>query len=153
MVFQMRAWASPGPDGFQKGFYQISWEEVSDDPVAMVQHFFRTCYLLKQLNYTYQVLIPKKLCVETPSDFRPIGLCNISYKVISKTLANRLKKHLHNIISPWQAAFVPGRNILDNTIIAHELIAYIKKTHIFSGAVAIKLDILIEWIGVLFLIL
>lgn len=106
----------------------------------MIQSFCYSGYLLKQSNHTFQVLIPKSQSAHKPTDFRPISLCNISYKIISKLLTNRLKPIITKIISPWQAAFVPGRNIADNTIIAHEVIAYMKRTKRCSGVFRIKLD-------------
>lgn len=139
-VFQIRAWSALGPDGFQAGFYQQNWEVVGGDVIKMVKKFFKNSKLLKELNHTFQTLIPKNNCVQNPSDFRPISLCNISYKIISKIMTNRLKPMLHKIISPWQATYVPGRNIIDNTVIAHEIVRYMKTTKNSNGAVAIKLD-------------
>ena len=49
--------------------------------------------------------------------YRPISLCNVVYKIISKLLANKLKRVLHKIVSPWQTAFEPEMIILEKTFI------------------------------------
>ncbi|XP_026384774.1 uncharacterized protein LOC113280350 [Papaver somniferum] len=69
------------------------------------------------------------------------GLCNVSYKIISKILANRIKPYLKKLISPYQAAFVPGREIHDNIIISHEMIHSMKHKEGYSGTMALKLNL------------
>ena len=71
-------------------------------------------------------MIPKVKNPESVGQFRPISLCNYSYKFISKVLANSLKSFLPNIISPMQNAFVEGRQNQDNIGIAHEMFHFLK---------------------------
>ena len=80
-----------------------------------------------EVNNTNIVLIPK---IQNPvkiTDFPPISLCNIIYKVVSKCLVNRLRPVLNGIISPTQSAFIPGQMIMDNSLIAFECIHHIKQ--------------------------
>jgi hypothetical protein len=73
--------------------------------------------------------------------FRPVSLCNIIYKIISKILVNKFKGLLHYFISPHQSAFVRTKTIQDNTIMAHELFHTINSKRGKSGLMAIKIDI------------
>lgn len=116
-----------GPDGFTGDFYQQFWSEISTTVIRDVQNFFRTNYLDLIHNHTNLCLIPKVAAPSTMLDFRPIALCNVSYKIISKILVNRLEKHLSGIIKENQAAFIPGRMITDNIIISHEIYYSLKR--------------------------
>ncbi|KAM6577555.1 hypothetical protein CsatB_029392 [Cannabis sativa] len=95
----------------------------------------------KELNETNLVLIPKKKNVATMGDLRPIALCNVIYKLISKVLANRMRSIIDLIISDTQSAFIPGRLISDNIMVAFEVMHYLKrKTKGKKGYMALKLD-------------
>ncbi|XP_026399238.1 uncharacterized protein LOC113295097 [Papaver somniferum] len=106
----------------------------------MVKKFFSSKRLLKQMNKTYISLISKKSKPCTPSEFRPIGPCNTSYKIISKKLVRRMKPLMERIISPYQAAYASGRLINDSTIIDHDLIHSMKRKEGQVGWLDLKLD-------------
>lgn len=75
------------------------------------------------------------------SHLRPISLCNVLYKIGVKVLANRLKIILAQIISPWQSAFVPGRIISDNSLVAAEVAHFLHNKRIGrEGMLVVKLD-------------
>lgn len=116
----------PSPDGLSIIFFKKFWNVVGSNVCDAVKNFFNGEFLLKELNATNHFLIPKAVSLETISHFRPTSLCNFLYKIISKTLANRLKPFLGNIISPNQSTFIPGRAIHDNIIIAHEMFPSLK---------------------------
>jgi len=118
--------ASPGPDGFNVAFYRATWPWIGDDVTTLVHNFYRTGTLPPEINKTFFVLIPKKNAHVLPQDFRPISLCNVIYKVIAKSLADRIKPHLPNKIHLSQSAFIPGRHISSNIITAQQI------THTFG---------------------
>lgn len=97
---------------------------------------------MKHINFTYITLIPK---VKHPKEMvylRPISLCNVLFKIISKIMANRLNDLLPKIISLNQGAFVPGRNISDNKILASEIATYLfRRRRGKKGFISLKLDI------------
>lgn len=140
-TFQMGALKALGQDGFPGMFSQKYWQEVGEDTCRAIVSFFNGGFLLKELNRTNIVVIPKVANPESLSQFKPISLCNFSVKIICKVLANRLKLVLDKIITPNQLAFVPGRLIQDNIIVAHEAFHYLK-THMKGKkqALALKLD-------------
>ena len=81
--------------------------------------------MLKELNQSIIVLIPKGDIQESCKDFRPINLCNVAYRIIFKVLTNRLQMIIHELITPFENAFAKGRSITDNIRIAHEVLRYI----------------------------
>jgi hypothetical protein len=121
-MFQMGPLKVPGPDEFPARFYQRHWDIVKNDVVKAVQKFFLDGCLPDGINDTTIVLIPKGNAHVELKDFRPISLCNVIYKLISKCMVNRLRSMLDEIISPEQSAFVPTRRIIDNTLIAFECV-------------------------------
>jgi hypothetical protein len=123
---EMKRNASPGQDGFNVEFYLATWTWIGQDVVNLVRNFFETGIMPAHINDTHITLIPKKLVPLIPEDYRPISLCNVIYKIIAKCLANRLKPHLPDYIHQSQQAFIEGRRISNNIVIAQEI------THSFT---------------------
>ncbi|XP_048599931.1 uncharacterized protein LOC125595422 [Brassica napus] len=120
-LFAMHPDKAPGPDGMTALFYQKFWDIVKEDLTLMVNKFLFDGTVTNGLNDTNICLIPKTPKPNDMAQFRPISLCNVSYKIISKVLCQRLKKVLPGLISETQSAFVAGRQISDNIMIAQEM--------------------------------
>lgn len=141
-LFQMHLSKSPGPDGMSPFFFQKYWNIVQQDVCLAVKTFLNTGQLFQEANFTHLTFIPKVKEPKDATDLRPIALCNVVYKIASKVLANRLKVILPQIISPLQSAFVPGRLILDNTLVATEVAHFMNKLRSTNeGFFSLKLDI------------
>ena len=98
--------------------------------------------MLKKMNHTHIVLIPKKKDPEYLADYRPISLSNVVSRIISKVIVNRLKLILPIVISDSQSAFVPNRLITDNTTVAYEILHRMRNRRRGKvGQMAVKLDI------------
>ncbi|KAL0445672.1 UNVERIFIED_CONTAM: hypothetical protein Slati_1695100 [Sesamum latifolium] len=128
------------------------WHIVCPEVTSFVLDFLNQGHFDTMFNYTYIVLNPKCDSAENMSHFRPISLCNITYNIAFKMLSNRLKPILPTIISESQSAFILGRLITDNVLVAYELNHYLAhKTWGSVGHAALKLDLSkaydrVEWI-------
>ncbi|XP_021771467.1 uncharacterized protein LOC110735585 [Chenopodium quinoa] len=150
-LFEMHPNKAPGIDGLHALFYQKFWHIVGNDIINFIIDWWYYELDISDIGKTCIVLIPKCHDPRKITEYRPINLCNVVYKIISKMLANRLKPLLKNIISPQQSAFVPGRLITDNALVAFEIFHYMKRRgdgrH---GTIALKLDMMkaydrVEW--------
>jgi hypothetical protein len=126
-LFQIGPLKAPGPDGFPARFFQRNWGTLKGKIIGAVMEFFRTGVMPEGANITSIVLIPKVSNPSKLSEYRPISLCNVVYKVVAKCLVNRMRPLLDDIISLAQSAFVPGRMITDNALLAFECIHHIKQ--------------------------
>ena len=139
-----------GPNGLNPFFYQKYWHIVGGDVTKGVLGVLNGSSLPHALNHTHVVLISKKRNPTEAADYRPISLCNVLYKLITKVLTNRLKDILSSIISENQSAFTPGRLITDNILVAFEVFHSMNGQTGASGSMAIKLDMAttydkVEW--------
>ncbi len=129
-MFSLGNEKAPGPDGFTAYFFKKSWSIIGRDVCHAVKSFFQSGSLLKEVNSTIITLVPK---VQNPSkvaEFRPI----------TKILANRFRSCLNDLVSPNQTAFIKGRSISENILLAQELV---KGYHKDKGKArcAIKVDL------------
>ncbi|GJV63740.1 RNA-directed DNA polymerase, eukaryota, reverse transcriptase zinc-binding domain protein [Tanacetum coccineum] len=121
-------------------FFKKSWQIVGEEMCKAIKEFFITGKILGEINATLIALVPKIDTPEKVSDFRPIACCNVIYKIISKILTNRIKNGLRKIGNMNQSAFIPGRHIQDNILIAQELLkGYNRKSG--SRRCAMKIDL------------
>jgi hypothetical protein len=135
----MPAGKAPGPDGFTTDFFHHCWDLIREDVWAVVEESRTSGLVLPALNATFLTLIPKEERVTNPKHFRPIALCNVIYKIITKVIATRLKPILPFIISKEQSGYVEGRQIMDSIILAHEIIHSLKSSR--TPGMLIKLDL------------
>ena len=117
-LWSLKPFKAPGADGLHAEFFQYFWADVKASVCREACNCFEARTVPKYLNKTLISLIPKIQSSESLNNYRPISLCNTIYKVITKILVGRIRPLLDKLISPVQAAFVPGRRGLDNIIIA-----------------------------------
>lgn len=138
---EMHPTKAPGPDGMPPIFFQKFWPHIGSSVTHAVLNALNTCEFPHDVNHTFITLVPKTKIPQRLKDFRPISLCNVLYKLISKVVANRIKSVLPVVISETQSAFVKGRLITDNVLIAYEVLHFLRrKRKGKKGFISLKLD-------------
>jgi len=138
---QMESFKAPGADGFHAFFFKKYWHIVGEDVWNMVREAFIHGSFDRKLAETLVVLIPK---VDAPTfikQFRPISLCKVIYKIITKVLVNRIRPLLDSIIGPLQGSFILCRGTTENALIAQEIMHYMNHSKSKKGSLAVKLDL------------
>ncbi|KAK2654180.1 hypothetical protein Ddye_014036 [Dipteronia dyeriana] len=100
--------------------------------------FFMDGLVVKSVNRTFIALVAKVRNLLSIKDYRPICIVGAAYKILANVLANRLKKVMDKLISPFQMVFIKGRQIVDSFVIVEEVIHSWKKSK--KGGLLVKLD-------------
>jgi hypothetical protein len=111
-VFQMEHNKATGPDGFPAEFYQVFWEIIKEDMLALFSDFYEERLPLFSLNFEVITLLPKIQEAKQIQQYRPICILNASFKIFTKVGANKLKRVADTVVSPFQTAFMSDRNIM-----------------------------------------
>ncbi|KAK2647287.1 hypothetical protein Ddye_014776 [Dipteronia dyeriana] len=132
-------------------FYQKFWDLVGTSVTTECLRCLNDRGSVEAVNKTLMVLIPKVKSPEYITEFRPISLCNVIYKIVAKALANRLRLVLDEVISKSQIAFIPERVIGDNAIIGFECLHVLRHRKRKAGSFTLKLDMSkvydrVEWV-------
>ncbi|KAA3477308.1 reverse transcriptase [Gossypium australe] len=129
---------APGTNGFPALFFQQYWHIVGKDIVEFFLNILNGNTGVELANVTELVLIPKITNPSSLVNFRPISLCSVLYKIVAKAIANRMQNVIGMCIDEVQSAFVPGRLITDNVLLA--LHTFRQKRTGKNGYMAFKLD-------------
>lgn len=139
-MFRLNPNKNPRPDGLTSGFYKSAWSIMGNEVVLAISRFFSMPYMPSSTNSTILTLVPKFPGATITKDYRPISCCNTLYKVNSKLLVSRLKPLQQKIILPNQTAFIKGRQLLENCLLASELVSGYHKNK-GPKRVTLKVDI------------
>ncbi|XP_026390091.1 uncharacterized protein LOC113285383 [Papaver somniferum] len=140
IVFEMDSDSAPGPDGFPGSFYKSCWDIIQLDLKDAIQFCWRRRFIPKGLNSNFLTLIPKCAGAKKASQYRPIGLSNVLFKIFTKIISVRMNGLMEKLISSQQAAYVKGRSIQEQILLASEMVNEMRKKR-RGGNVAFKLDI------------
>ena len=120
----MREEGSPGPNGLTVNFFKYFFDELGPFLLKFVCSCFNKGYVTKYFKSSYTILLPKDSGSPLEvKNYRPISLLNISFKILTKALANRLSPFLCDLIHPDQAAVIKGRSIQNHNHYIRDIIA------------------------------
>ncbi|XP_031474554.1 uncharacterized protein LOC116246820 isoform X2 [Nymphaea colorata] len=138
-VLRVNKDSAAGPDGFNNRFYQSYWSIIGPDVSLAVKEFFRSGLMVKGINKTHIVLLPKEEGACTMDKFRPISLCNSILKFLTHIMVLRMRPILSRILHRNQAAFLMGHSIQDSFLLSQEVVHSL--AHSKAKAACVKIDL------------
>jgi len=140
-LFSMKGTKSPGPDGIHAIFYKENWQTVSSSFLNFINTAIETGFVPSSFLTAHMILIPKEPNPDLINKFRPITLLNVTYKVLTKLIVNRLRPLLNDLVGPFQTSFIPSRSTSDNIILTQEAVNTMSKMRGSKGAMVLKRDL------------
>lgn len=140
-LFSMKSLKAPRPDGYHPIFFKSQWNIIGSYLHRFICDCFQQPNLIHEVNQTLITLIPKCDDPIKVSQFRPIALCNVVYKVVTKIIAQRMRVIMPYVVSDNQSNFIPGRSTVDNILVMQELIHSFKQLKGRKGYMILKLDL------------
>lgn len=139
-LFSTNPLKASGPDGYHAIFYQSNWDIVCNEVNKEALRILHGGEIVPELNKTLLVLISKLESPQNVNQLRPISLCNVGFKVITKEIVAKLKGIMRKIVAPTQSSFVPRRQIYDNIVTAQEVMHSMKQRAV-TRFMALKIDL------------
>lgn len=131
VVKSIRDKKSPGVDGYNAKSFKTSWWLIKVYVIKAVQYFFVNNRLHKAVNCAVVTLIPKTKDAKTMKEMRPIACCTTLYKIILKVFTTRLSRFMNHVMDDSQTAFLLGKTIQDNIVLAYEILRGYNRKHLF----------------------
>jgi hypothetical protein len=135
---EMATSKSPGPDGYAIEFYISMWLTIGPEFIEMVNQLMMRGQLPHGMNKGLIVLLFKGGDKELLTNWRPVTLINVAYKIVAKALQKRIQPIMSEIIHEDQTSFLPMRYILDNVLLQHEAIEWARESR--QEMLLLKLD-------------
>lgn len=139
-LFGMKNYKAPRPDGFHPLFFKSQWEIIGPSLHKFVTDCFSNPDRIGEANQTLISLIPTCNTPSSVTQFRPISLCNVAYKVVTKVITQRLRHMMPYVDSESQSSFIPRRSTCENILVLQEVIHSLNNLHGKKGYMVIKLD-------------
>ena len=136
-IKQMQNNKAPGIDGIPKEFYQQFWHLIKDKFMLVVKQIQKFQKLTTSQKQAVLKLLYKKAERDDLKNWRPISLLCSDYKIITKSLANRLQLVLHEIIKSDQTCGIPGRSIFSNLRLYRNTISHAQQKRMRGFLIAL----------------
>ena len=128
---------APGIDGLQIEFYKTFWPSIGQDLLEVLRGSLEKGCLPLSCRRAVITLLPKKGDLQNIGNWRPVSLLCSDKKLLSKSLAMRLKKVIGQVIHPDQSYCIPDRSIFDNIALVRDLLTVSRNSGCNLGLISL----------------